>query len=186
MNQPAIPYRLTQRRRRIQTVTGEIQTSKRRLRNAVVKGAAMLTLGFVTVVVVMRLVMTGIFPEGFVSALTPYQWIRPGITVTSIQTVDCGPRYFSLETREEQCDLNRVGGRLQRVTLTFQHDQVKKVVFIGSGIQMADLVQLWGRPHAIVNTSGLMTLRWEGGIVAYATGGTHFAYQLPIKTVILT
>ena len=184
MNQPAIPYQLS--RRRIQTVTGEIQTSKRHFRNSVVKGAAALTLGFVTVVVVMRLVMTGIFPEGFVSALTPYQWIQPGITVTSIEMVDCGPRYFSLHTREEQCDLNRVDGRLQRVTLTFQLDQVSKVAFIGSGIQMADLVQLWGRPNSIVNTNGLMTLHWEPGIVAYATGGAHFAYQLPIQTVILT
>lgn len=186
MNQPAISYRLTHRRRRIQTVTGEIQTSERRLRNSVVKGAAALSLGFVTVVVVMRLVMTGIFPEGFVSALTPYQSIQPGISVAASRAFDCGPHYFSPETREEHCDLNRVGDKLHLVTLTFQLGKVSKVTFVGNGIQVADVVQLWGRPDSIDSEKGLFTLRWERGILAYAQGVNLFGYQLPVRLVVLT
>ncbi len=186
MKQLTFPYRFTPRRWPAQTITSDLQTSERRTRSPLMRGIAILTLALVMAITFIRIVMTSAYPDGFTSALTPYQLIQPGITVADSRAYGCGVYYFFHETREQRCDLNQVGDKFQRVTLSFEHGKVSKVTFLGSGIQVVDAVQLWGRPDSIASKGGLFTLRWESGILAYARGVNRFSFHLPIHLVVLT
>lgn len=186
MKQLTFPKGLSARRQRARSIPAGDQTPERSRAKQVLTLSAALTLGFVLVITLTRLVMTAVHPGGFVSALTPYQSIQPGITLDAIRPFACGVHYFSYETREENCDLTQVGLRLRRVTLTLQGSRVSKVTFSGNGIQVADLVQVWGRPDTIVKENGLFNARWESGIQAIMPGEHGFSFHLPVTLVVLS
>lgn len=172
------------RRRRTQSIPAENKGTARKVR-PVVTLAVVFTLGFITLITVSRIVMTAVYPEGFVSALKPYQSLQPGIALTAINPNRCGPRYFSHDTREEKCDVELVGDKLSQVTLVLQGNTVEKVTFVSSSAQVGDLIQLWGRPDSITKKQGIFTLHWDSGILAIAKGRHTFNYQLPVVTAIL-
>ena len=172
------------RRQRTQSIPAENQGTARNVR-PVVTLAFVFTLGFITLITVSRIVMTAVYPEGFVSALKPYQSLQPGIALTAMNPNRCGPRYFSHDTREEKCDVELIGDKLSQVTLALQGNTVEKVTFVSSGAQVGDLIQLWGRPDSITKKQGIFTLHWDIGILTIAKGRHSFNYQLPVVTAIL-
>jgi hypothetical protein len=152
--------------------------------------------GLGTLMLVVLIVQTALFPAGYPDPFTSFEAIMPGRSFTGI------PEFYSCERQllapvfdqepmfdsslgQSTCVITPVSETFDRVIVIGQESRIQQVQFLPTNLQAIELLRRWGRPDLIQPSWDGYSLIWNVGVVARVPAGRQFSYLLPVRGVLL-
>lgn len=113
-----------------------------------------------------------------------YNSISPGQPIAALKQHRCMAADQTQSPQESTyCQIKPSQGHILLISVLMRNGLIHTLSFSIDGLQVADLVQRWGRPDVIQQGRNLYIARWEEGVYATATTEQHFSYSAPVQLV---
>jgi hypothetical protein len=125
-------------------------------------------------------------PGGYPDPFVPYEYLLdlPGASATVLNHLPCQASAFPPHLNQSWCDFTLDSEHFRYVSIGGEFVTVTQVLLTVDSLQVVDLVQRWGPPQRIQQSSQVFIISWDSGLVAYCALGRRFHYQLEVKTLL--
>jgi hypothetical protein len=129
--------------------------------------------------------MSLLYPDGYPDPFAHYAELLPGQPAAVLDTFACRREYPPPSLDTYLCGIHPEDALIfSRIQVLIYNDRIARITFYGSGLQVVDLIQHFGRPSSITVEEEHYILWWEDGTYALIPiTARRYTYQLRVLFV---